>query len=193
MSNIHVNGESETVYVFACMYVCMHVYDTPVSVLITDCRSLKFFFLRNTHILLFYYLQMIWYFWLDDLLCWQWNYSLEMSQLHHLLISIYFASVTGKLHQHTIPFILREMENLKDVQYFFVWNVDTSEGDKSVSNEEKIMKAGRNYVFFHALSTAFLDQCDYKGIICWWIYIYTHVLEHPDRPPFNKECCSWMW
>lgn len=105
-------------YVFACMYACMHVYDTLVSVLITDCRSLKKKCLRNTCILLFYYLQMIRYFWLDDLLCWQWNYSLEMSQLHHLLISIYFASVTGKLHQHTIPFILREMENLKDVQYF---------------------------------------------------------------------------
>lgn len=28
-------------YVFACMYACMYVYDTPVSVLITDCRSLK--------------------------------------------------------------------------------------------------------------------------------------------------------
>lgn len=28
-------------YVFACMYACMHVYDTLVSVLITDCRSLK--------------------------------------------------------------------------------------------------------------------------------------------------------
>lgn len=181
------------------MSACMYLYGTSVSVLNTEQKRfleivLSFYFIvcrrSDTSVLKICHAD-------NEITGWKWvNFTIHLSP-------IYFASVIGKLHQHTtIPFVLREMGNLKYVSVFFLWNVDTSEGDKSFSNKEKRMKAGRNYVFFHALSTVFLEQSDYKGIMCWWIYTLMcwniqagHLLTkhtvpgHGKRPMFSFWIC----
>lgn len=103
-------------WVFAYMSAYMYLYGTSVSVLNTEQKRflgivLSFYFVvcrrSDMSVLKICHAD-------NEITGWKWaNFTIHLSP-------IYFASVIGKLHQHTtIPFILREMGNLKYVQYFF--------------------------------------------------------------------------
>jgi len=148
-------------WVSACTSARMYLYASSVSVLNTEQKRfleivLSFYFVvyrrSDTSGLKICHAD-------NEITGWKWaNFTIHLSP-------IYFASVTGKLHQHTtIPFILRETGNLKDVQYFFVWNVDTSGGDKSFGTRRKEWKLAEIMCSFMLFQ------------LCFWSSVITREL-----------------
>lgn len=190
LNSIHAAEESQSLYMcqHACTYVCMHV------------THLCLFYLQNAEfkkengfilvVIAFSILLCI-----EELILLATRSAVLVMNLQAgnepASPSTYlpFSLLVLMANCTSIPFILREMEKLERCSVFFVWNVDTSEGDKSFSNKEKRIKTGRNYVFFDTLSAVFLHCCDYKEIIFWCIYIYIYIIcgIQTDTPPLKKH------
>lgn len=201
LNRIHVAEECVFAHVSACMYIhIIFIYVCVIHLHLFDLQNAEFK-KENSFILIF-----IAFFILlcieDLMLLAERSAMLVMNLLAgnepaspsiYLPFSLLVLLANYTMYQH--PFHSEENGKHKRCSIFFVWNVDTSEGDKCFSKKEKRIKTGRNYVFFDTLSAVFLDCCDYKEIISWCIYICIYICicdiqtDTASFPPFKKAHC----